>query len=182
MQRSRRYTDFQDLDASFEQRPSAWIEPGPNWGAGAVSLIEIPTESETNDNIIAFWRPKDPIPAGKPWETSYRIRWNERPRILPAMGRVSMTRTGPSLDGKRRLFVVDFYGALRSTIDELKIEGGTSAGKISNMKMQANPSTRGVRVSFELAPGDATVAELRLRLTKANRPVTETWLYRWTGS
>ena len=50
------------------------------------------------------------------------------------------------------------------------------------MKMQANPSTRGVRVSFELAPGDATVAELRLRLTKANRPVTETWLYRWTGS
>ncbi len=182
VQRSRRYTDFQDLDASFEQRPSAWIEPGPNWGAGAVSLIEIPTESETNDNIIAFWRPKDPIPAGKPWETSYRIRWNERPRILPAMGRVSMTRTGPSLDGKRRLFVVDFYGALRSTIDELKIEGGTSAGKISNMKMQANPSTRGVRVSFELAPGDATVAELRLRLTKANRPVTETWLYRWTGS
>lgn len=182
VQRSRRYTDYQDLEAHYEERPSAWIEPTSAWGPGAVSLIEIPTDTETNDNVIAFWRPKDPIPAGKPWSTSYRIRWSERPRILPAMGRASVTRSGPSFDGKRRLFVVDFDGAVRSTVNELKIEAHTSAGKISNMNLQANPSTRGVRVSFELAPGDATVAELRLRLLKGNRPVTETWLYRWTGS
>ncbi|HEY4366337.1 MAG TPA: glucan biosynthesis protein G [Steroidobacteraceae bacterium] len=181
VQRSRKLVNFQDLEAQYERRPSAWIEPVGEWGAGAVQLVEIPSDSESNDNIIAFWRPKDVIPAGKPWHAAYRIRWNAEPRISPPMGRATATRSGPSFDGKRRLFVVDFVGAGRS-IDDLKIEAGTSAGKISNVLLQANPTQRSVRASFELAPGEASVAELRLRLLKGDRPVTETWLYRWTPS
>ena len=57
--------------------PSTWIEPTSQWGAGAVQLVEIPTDNETNDNIVAFWRPNDPIPAGKPWHASYRLRWTD---------------------------------------------------------------------------------------------------------
>ena len=181
VQRSRRYTDYQDLEAHYERRPSAWIEPIGTWGPGAVSLIEIPTDSENNDNIIAFWRPRNPIPAGKPWQIAYRLRWNERPRIMPSLARASVTRSGPSDDGKRRRFIIDFVGSVRST-EDLKLDAGTSAGKISNMILEANPSTRGVRATFELAPGDATVAELRVRLLRGTRPVSETWLYRWTGS
>lgn len=181
VQRSRRASDYQDLEAKYELRPSAWIEPTGNWGAGAVELVEIPSDRETNDNIIAFWRPKGTIPAGKPWHTSYRIRWTTLPRVLPALGRVAMTRSGPSLDGKRRLFTVDFEGAGRTT-DGLQIDMGASAGKVSNMNLQANATIRGLRASFELAPGDASISELRLRLLRGNRPVTETWLYRWTAS
>lgn len=181
VQRSRRASDYQDLEAQYERRPSAWIEPTAEWGAGAVELIEIPSNSETNDNIIAFWRPKAIIPAGKPWHTSYRIRWSARPRVLPALGKVTVTRSGPSFDGKRRLFVIDFEGAGKTT-EGLQIDAGTSAGKMSNLVLQPNATARGVRASFELAPGDATVAELRLRLLKGNRPITETWLYRWTAS
>jgi glucans biosynthesis protein len=181
VQRSRRYTDYQDLEARYEQRPSAWIEPIGNWGQGAVTLVEIPTDSETNDNIIAFWRPRGAIPAGKPWQVSYRLRWNERPRIMPALSRASVSRSGPSHDGKRRLFAIDFVGGVRS-VEDLKLEAGSSAGKISNMHLQPNPSTRGVRATFELAPGDATVAELRVRLVRGERPASETWLYRWTGT
>jgi glucans biosynthesis protein len=181
VQRSRRYTDYQDLEARYEQRPSAWIEPIGTWGQGAVTLVEIPTDSETNDNIIAFWRPRGAIPAGKPWQVSYRLRWNERPRIMPALSRASVSRSGPSHDGKRRLFVIDFVGGVRS-VEDLKLEAGSSAGKISNMHLQPNPSTRGVRATFELAPGDATVAELRVRLLRGTRPASETWLYRWTGT
>jgi glucans biosynthesis protein len=181
VQRSRRYTDYQDLEARYEQRPSAWIEPIGNWGQGAVTLVEIPTDSETNDNIIAFWRPRGVIPAGKPWQLSYRLRWNERPRIMPALSRASVSRSGPSHDGKRRLFAIDFVGGVRS-VEDLKLEAGSSAGKISNMHLQPNPSTRGVRATFELAPGDATVAELRVRLLRGTRPASETWLYRWTGT
>jgi glucans biosynthesis protein len=181
VQRSRRASDYQDLEAKYELRPSAWIEPTGDWGAGAVELVEIPSDRETNDNIIAFWRPKATIPAGKPWHTSYRIRWTTLPRVLPAMGRVAMTRTGPSFDGKRRLFTIDFEGAGRTT-DGLQIDMGASAGKVSNMNLQANATIRGLRASFELAPGDASISELRLRLLRGNRPVTETWLYRWTAS
>ncbi len=181
VQRSRRASDYQDLEAQYEKRPSAWIEPTGDWGAGAVQLIEIPSDRETNDNIIAFWQPKDAIPAGKPWHTSYRMRWTPLPRVLPALGRVTMTRTGPSFDGKRRLFTIDFEGAGRS-LEGLQIDMGTSAGKVSNMNLQTNAITRGLRASFELTPGDASLAELRLRLLRGNRPVTETWLYRWTAS
>lgn len=181
VQRSRRASDYQDLEAQYERRPSAWIEPTAEWGAGAVELIEIPSNSETNDNIIAFWRPKAVIPAGKPWHTSYRIRWSSQPRVLPALGKVSVTRSGPSFDGRRRLFVIDFEGAGRAA-EGLQIDAGTSAGRISNLVLQPNPTVRGVRASFELSPGDATVAELRLRLLKGGRPITETWLYRWTAS
>lgn len=181
VQRSRKPLDYQDLEAQYERRPSAWIEPTSDWGAGAVELIEIPSDRETNDNIIALWRPRDPIAAGKPWHVSYRLRWNTLPRVTPALGRTSMTRSGPSFDGKRRLFVIDFRD-VGKTADGIRVEAGTSAGKLSNIVLQANASTKGLRASFELAPGEATVAELRLRLMKGNRPLSETWLYRWTAS
>ena len=146
-----------------------------------MELIEIPTDNETNDNIVTFWRPKQVIPAGKPWRISYRLRWNSQPKLTPALGKAIATRTGPSFDGKRRIFVVEFNGTGR-TIEGLKIDAGTSAGKLSNLVLQPNPLTKGVRASFELDPGDADVAELRLRILRANRPASETWLYRWTAS
>lgn len=181
VQRSRRMSDYRDFEAKYELRPSAWIEPTSDWGRGSVDLVEIPTENESNDNIVAFFRPHYVLPAGKPWHASYRIRWNATPRITPSLGRATATRTGPTIDGKRRIFVVDFAGAGR-TIEGLKLDAGASAGKLSNLVLQPNPLTKGVRASFELDPSGTNLVELRLRLLRANRPITETWLYRWTAS
>ena len=189
IQRSRRASDYQDLEAHYELRPSVWIEPTSQWGAGAVQLVEIPTNNETNDNIVAFWRPQDSLPEGKPWHISYRLRWTTQPKLTPALAKASSTRTGPSFDGKRRIFVVEFTGTGRA-IEGLKLDAGTSAGKLSSLVLQPNPLSKGVRASFELDPGNADVAELRLRLIRSDpsgnaggeRPVSETWLYRWTAS
>jgi periplasmic glucans biosynthesis protein len=181
VQRSRKFSDYQDLEAQYEKRPSTWIEPRSDWGEGAVQLIEIPTDRETNDNIVAFWRPKHPIPAGKPWAISYRLRWNQLPNLTPELGRVMFTRTGPSWDSKRKLFVIDFEGLGKST-EGLRIDAGTSSGKLTNLVLQPNPRIGALRASFELAPGETEVAELRLRLMRGDRPATETWLYRWTAS
>ncbi|MDY6944111.1 MAG: glucan biosynthesis protein [Pseudomonadota bacterium] len=181
IQRSRRISDYRDFEAKYELRPSAWIEPTSDWGKGSVDLVEIPTANETNDNVVAFFRPHHTLPAGKPWHASYRLRWNATPRITPTLGRATATRSGPSLDGKRRIFVVDFAGAGRN-IEGLKLDVGASAGKVSNPVLQQNPLTKGVRASFELDPSGSNLVELRLRLLRANRPITETWLYRWTAS
>jgi glucans biosynthesis protein len=181
VQRSRKVSDYQDLEAQYEKRPSTWIEPTSDWGAGAVQLIEIPSDREANDNIVVLWRPKDPLPAGKPWHISYRLRWLAHPRATTPIGRVVGTRTGPSADGKRRLFVVDFDG-LGKSLDGLKLDVGASRGKVGNPVLQPFPALRSIRASFELTPGDADVAELRLRLLRDDRPATETWLYRWTAS
>jgi glucan biosynthesis protein len=39
-----------------------------------------------------------------------------------------------------------------------------------------------VRASFELDPPNADVAELRLRRMRADKPASETCLYRWTAN
>ena len=44
---------MQDLEAQYERRPSAWIEPLGQWGDGSVQLIEIPSDSETRMNSSA---------------------------------------------------------------------------------------------------------------------------------
>ena len=42
MQRDRKFADYQDDGAFYNRRPSMWVEPKGNWGAGAVQLVEIP--------------------------------------------------------------------------------------------------------------------------------------------
>ena len=181
MQRDRNFASYEDPEARYDLRTSAWVEPVGSWGPGRVELVQIPTPNETNDNIVAFFRPHYTVPAGKPWHISYRLRWNNTPRITPSLGRATATRTGPTIDGKRRIFVIDFAGAGRN-IEDLKLDVGASAGKLSHPTLQQNPLTKGVRASFELDPAGSSLVELRLRLLRANRPITETWLYRWTAS
>jgi glucans biosynthesis protein len=75
--------------------------------------------------------------------------------------------------------MVDFVGAGEKT-DDLRLDLGASAGKLSNATLTPNGALHGFRASFDIEPKDAEVIELRLRVLRADQPVTETWLYRWT--
>jgi periplasmic glucans biosynthesis protein len=181
VQRSRQQSDFQDFDAQYERRPSAWIEPQGDWGAGSVELVEIPSGRETNDNIVAFWRPTQPLTPGRAAHFAYRMTWNTEPPQPKGLGKTVATRSGASLDGKRRVFLLDFVGA-GEKVDGLRLDLVSSAGRISNATLMSNSALHGLRASFEMDPRDADLVELRLRIMRADRPVTETWLYRWTSS
>ena len=63
MQRQRDFRAYEDLEARYEKRPSAWVEPIGDWGEGIGELVEIPTSTEINDNIVAYWRPRNPTRA-----------------------------------------------------------------------------------------------------------------------
>lgn len=181
MQRSRSAVDFEDMDSQYERRPSVWVEPRSDWGRGAVELVELPTNRETNDNITAFWRPAAAVLPGKPWHIAYRLTWNAQPKPPKGLGRVVATRTGLSADGNRRVYMVDFSGA-SDKIDGLRVDLTASAGKTSALSLVPNPSVHGFRVGFELDSNNADVIELRLRVLQGNRPTSETWLYRWTAN
>ncbi len=181
VQRSRQQSDFQDFDAQYERRPSAWIEPKSDWGPGSVELVEIPSGRESNDNIVAFWRPSQPLTPGRAAHFAYRIVWNAEPTQPKSLGKTIATRSGASLDGKRRVFLLDFVGA-GEKIDGLRLDLSSSAGRISNAALMSNSALHGLRASFEIDPRDAELIELRLRIMRGDRPVTETWLYRWTSS
>lgn len=181
LQRARRFEDFEDLEARYDRRPSAWIEPKGQWGEGQIHLVEIPSERETNDNIVAFWRPRQPLARGESLNFGYWLHWGrdvgER-RLL----RVGATRAGLSFDQKRQLFVIDFQLPQPGEVLPGDIEPQISAsrGVLANIVGRRNPATGGFRVSFELDPGNAELSELRLVLTRASNPISETWLYRWT--
>lgn len=57
IQRDTAFHQFEDAEARYDLRPSAWVSPRPGWSNGEVVLVEIPTNSETNDNVVAFWKP-----------------------------------------------------------------------------------------------------------------------------
>ena len=181
MQRSRDQGDFQDFDAQYERRPSSWVTPKGDWGPGAVELVEIPSGRESNDNIVAFWRPATVLTPGHPVQYAYRLAWLAEPEVPKGLGKTLATRSGASLDGKRRVFILDFVGA-GEKVDGLRLDLKGSAGKISNATLMSNSAIHGLRASFELDPNDATLIELRLRIMRADTAVTETWLYRWTSS
>lgn len=181
VQRSRDAADFQDFENQYERRPSAWVEPKGDWGPGAVELVEIPSGRESNDNIVAFWRPAHGLAMGHLAHFEYRITWLPEPALPKGMAKVIATRAGASLDGKRRVFILDFVGA-GERIDDLRLDLSASKGKISNAALKSNVSLHGFRASFEVDPNDAELIELRLRVMRGDQPVSETWLYRWTST
>jgi len=181
VQRSRDQSDFEDFDNLYERRPSAWVEPKGDWGPGGVELVEIPSGRESNDNIAAFWRPAQGLQAGHPLSLAYRLTWLAEPALPKGMGEVVATRSGASLDGKHRVFILDIVGAGEKT-DGLRLDLGASAGKISNVSLVSNAALHGLRASFEVDPSNADLIELRLRVLRGDAPVSETWLYRWTST
>jgi len=182
VQRTRQAADFQDLEARYDKRPTGWIEPIGNWGHGSIVLIEIPTDEEIHDNIVAFWRPAAPLEAGKPFTIAYRLSW---PDDAPAntVARVERTAIGQAIGPLRKQgfvqFVVDFTQTV-ATEDELPTAHlVASAGRVLPPVVQPNPATGGTRVSFLLDPKGIDLSELRLVLRRGESELSEVWLYRW---
>jgi len=53
-------------------------------------------------------------------------------------------------------------------------------GTFQNLKLLPYPERKTVRVAFELDPGNENACEMRLILEAGGKPISETWLYRWT--
>lgn len=182
LQRERDYAVFQDDSQRFEARPSLWIEPIGEWGPGAVQLIEIPSDSETNDNILAYWRPRAPMAAGSEVVFAYRQFWCWTPPERPPLASVAATRVGRGSNGRRRRFFVDFTGDMlgNGPIPDLKPILTASPGSIHALRVLPYPERKTMRIAFELDPGNENASEMRLVLEAAGKPLSETWLYRWT--
>ncbi len=174
MQRKRDFEAYGDLEARYDRRPSLWVEPLTPFGMGAVSLLEIPTRKETDDNIACFWRPSTPWASGSEVRLAYRLHFGVEPYPAP-LARVTRTRIGRAAD--HALFAVDFAGG-DIDVGAIKTEIETNGGEVlwSNVIAHAEPGV--VRASFAVRPG---AADLSLTLVDENLAVSETWTYRFEG-
>jgi periplasmic glucans biosynthesis protein len=191
LQRNREFDDYQDLESRYELRPSLWVEPSGPWGPGQVGLIELPTDQEIQDNIVAFWAPERPVEAGSEQEFNYRLYWCRTPPERPDLAEVAETRIGAGgVPGKdygadnRRKFVIDFAGG---QLTDLPPDAGVqpvvsaSKGEVTPPIVQKNEVSGGWRLFFDYLPVDGGPVEFRAYLQLQDNVLTETWTFQWTG-
>ena len=180
-QRNRTFSDFEDVEARYDRRPTAWVEPKGDWGDGYVELIEIPVADEINDNIVAYWKPARPLEPGSGHKYAYRVTWGDNIPAVWSGAWVRQTRVGSGGQANSLVFVVDFVGpSVRDLTEMPTADLAASAGATSNLVVQRLPEAQGLRVKFNLGTAGTDLIELRLALRVANQLISESWLYRWT--
>ena len=193
IQRDMDFDHYQDLESNYENRPSLWISPVGGWGQGRVELIQIPTDKEVYDNIVAFFVPSKVPEKGEPLSFAYQMVWHyssESPR--PPAGRVVATRVARTKVEGARKFVIDFAGAqLDSLPADKPVEGVVTVGpgaKFVEQQVYKNRFTGGWRLVFQILPDEALSVdrdrpkakdpvELRAFLKLGDNVLTETWSY-----
>jgi glucans biosynthesis protein len=190
VQRERDFESYLDLETQYHRRPSEWVHIFGDWGAGGVELLELPTPSEFNDNIAAYWAPDEPFLRGAQRTYQYELRTFGRRLEEQTLAAVSRSRIGSDAlpgedldeDGGRRRFVVDFEGGALVGLDpsaEVVATLATSTGVTSTPVVQMLPEGRGRRATFTLQTEGDQPADLRLYLESPDGRLSETWSYLW---
>lgn len=178
-QSARRFDDFQDTEARYHDRPSAIVRPRGDWGRGAVMLVEIPTDTEFMDNIVAFWRPDAPLRSGGAYAFSYDLEWTVSAPDHGQPVRIVQSRSGRehAREGVRR-FVIDIAGGADDLTPDI---AASDEAQIEGIALFALPGERGMRLTFLMAPQDRDAVDLRVVLRDGGgRSVGPVWLHRWT--
>lgn len=190
MQRDRSFDHYLD-GVHYERRPSAWVEPLGDWGAGFVQLIEIPTDDEIHDNIVAMWVAAEPTRAGAELSYRYRLTWSADTPVQAGLARVVATRLGnggqPGTDRPKglRKFLVEFLGGALATLPKgviPTVELWTSRGVFGayrHSEAVPNDVLGHWRTQFDLQVDGDSPVELRAVLMVDGKPVSEVWSYQY---
>jgi glucans biosynthesis protein len=193
LQRDLSFDHYQDLESKYETRPSLWVAPSGTWGEGRVELLQIPTEGEMNDNIIAMWVPASVPPKGEPVNYSYKLSWHFPSNTRPPSGYVVATRIAKGKGDKVRKFVLDFEGGRLESLPAdaalTAVVSVDSKAKLVEQQLYRNRVTKGWRLVFQVSfeepgsidrvmpAGKRPAVEMRAFLKMGESALTETWSY-----
>ncbi len=181
LQRDRDFHDYEDLETRHELRPNAWIVPTGSWGKGQVKLVEIPSQKEANDNIVAYWIPRNLPAQGQPIDFAYQISFQTEEPNNAAHGRAVATRLGAGDKDDAKRFVIDFEGGrLKSLPPDSAVKAVISLGPDGQLLQQTvikNPVTGGWRLAFQVRTPKDKPLELRAFLQHKKDTLSETWSY-----
>ncbi|HYF18833.1 MAG TPA: glucan biosynthesis protein G, partial [Ramlibacter sp.] len=162
MQRDRAFASYEDTEARYERRPSAWVRPIGDWGPGRVELLQLPTPDETHDNIAAYWVPARLPAPGEPLVFAYELSWQGDAQQRPPGAWTVQSRRGfgwfaperaAELAGRVQ-YVLDFAGpALAPLPPDAPVRAVATAdanGRIEQQIAFFNPATRTWRVTLRV--------------------------------
>jgi periplasmic glucans biosynthesis protein len=189
MQRDRNFDHYLD-GVFYDRRPSLWVEPQGDWGKGSVQLVEIPTDDEINDNIVAMWVADRPAEAGMEMDIAYRLYWLADQPFPSELARVVATRLGnggqpgkPRPKGVRKFMIEFLGGPLASLPYGVKPDAvlWASRGTFSYIYTEAVPDDvpGHWRAQFDLTVAGAEPVEMRLFLRSAGKILSETWVFQY---
>ncbi len=189
IQRERNWKGYRDMGADYHRRPSCWVIPHKEWPEGRVDLIEIPTDSEYHDNVVAYWRPRDVLPAGSESTFGYDLVWSAEPSTGLGLLQVAASASGAVRQGLRQI-VIDFTWP-EANEDGINVEITDAIGtlvakvdapnaRVEAIALAANPEMAGIRLSFLIEP-TTQECEVSAVISQYNRQVSETWIYRFQG-
>ena len=187
MQRDRGFSSYEDTEARYELRPSAWVTPLGDWGTGRVELLQFGTSVESNDNVVAYWVPdKTPAP-GQSIDLAYQIAWQGKTQQRPPNSWVTQSRRGMGhpVPGTEKLdqhiqFVIDFAGpALDALPEEAPVKAivtTDSNARVLESLAYKNPATGAWRMTLRVQRlNPAEPVELRAFLQHNSNTLSETW-------
>lgn len=188
LQRDTDFASYHDLGARYEIRPSTWVKPEGKWGPGHIVLVQLPTNVETNDNIVAFWSPQSPAQVNTPYHIGYTLTFGDTDVVNTKTGYVKNTFVGDgnivgggTRQGAYRV-VVDFAGG---ELDKLKADAmvqsnvnGVDGTEVFEHFVEYNSIDKSWRLSLLAKPAQGKSLNLRGYLHDKDRPLSETWTYR----
>lgn len=189
MQRDRVFASYEDTEARYERRPSAWVRPLSDWGPGRVELVQLPTPDETHDNVVAYWVPARLSAAGEPMDFAYEIAWQGDAQAQPPGSRVLQSRRGMGytrlspmeLSGQVQ-YVLDFEGpALAALPPEAAVRAVVTAdanGRVLEQNAYPHPAGKRWRLTLRVQKLDPSrPVELRAFLQQEQNVLSETWTH-----
>lgn len=185
MQRDTDFGSYLDGEANYHQRPGLWVSPEAGFNQGRLEIVEIPTKSETHDNIVAYWVPDTPFLAGESRYFAYQLETVTGARESD-LATVVRTRQGATvLPGEEpqqsltRRFAVDFNvpESLNVAPEMLNLSVTTSQGQIQQARVFPVDGGKLLRATFLLTPQANQPADMRLYISQENQRVSEVWNY-----
>jgi periplasmic glucans biosynthesis protein len=189
VQRDRDFNHYQDNDARFERRPSLFVEPLGDWGKGGVELLEIPSDEEIHDNVVAYWVPDAPVQPQKPMTFTYLLSAYTGTTQWPPGGKVIATHFSRIVNGTTvvpgvRRVMVDFAGGDLDTLagaQPMQAAASATGGEIDDIKVERLAANGVWRVSMRMKTSGDKPVDLRCYLTLYGEALSETWTYLWAA-
>jgi glucans biosynthesis protein len=184
VQRDRKFIDYQDLFRTYNLAPTVWVAPHGNWGNGEVHLVELSTQYEGLDNVVAFWNPDSKPAPLQPLRFGYTLYWTREIDMTLSTNEVVSTRIGLNpRDQQQRQFVIDFDIPKLKTDDDTPKANVTCSdnGTIAEVQVFRNPPENTWRAFVNMLPkaGNKDPVDLKCTLSKGD-VTSETWTYHWT--
>lgn len=187
MQRDRDFRNYKDLEAHYEQRPSAWIQPDVKWPTGAIVLYTFGTATEATDNVIAYWKPDLAENEMGPVDFAYTISLQTKDPTHD-LAKVIETRVGTrTLDTSATTIVIEFSRPDTIAIDEIAslsvgFDHGT-ANLIEAPQIQYSQPEDRIRVFANFSTKEGLKIEkpyqMSAQLLRDGHQVSEKWNYQW---